>query len=255
MAAIFTASSSPNRTSPVIRGKWVLENLPGRRLAEPPADAGLLDDKAGERGRTLREQLAAHRRHESCAGCHDKIDPVGFTLENFDAIGRYRSKEAGRPVDASGTLPGGLQIQGPAQLRLALRQHHVDEFIRNTVRRLSAFALGHALKPQDEGLVRQLLETLEDNDHRADALVEAIVLSEAPPHSGLGASLPNQFFTNDGQRGDGGRLGTQDQRTEGDGLEAPQTRQLLLLFREVTLGTDKHENRQGSAEVHFMKPS
>lgn len=179
MAAILTASSTPNRTSPVIRGKWVLENLLGRRLAEPPADAGQLDDKAGERGRTLREELAAHRRHESCAGCHDKIDPVGFALENFDAIGRYRSEEAGRPVDASGTLPGGLQIQGPAQLRLALQQHHADEFIRNIVRRLSAFALGRALKPQDEGLVRQLLETLEDNDHRADALVEAIVLSEA----------------------------------------------------------------------------
>lgn len=179
MAAILTASSTPNRTSPVIRGKWVLENLLGRRLAEPPADAGQLDDKAGERGRTLREELSAHRRHESCAGCHDKIDPVGFALENFDAIGRYRSEEAGRPVDASGTLPGGLQIQGPAQLRLALQQHHADEFIRNIVRRLSAFALGRALKPQDEGLVRQLLKTLEDNDLRADALVEAIVLSEA----------------------------------------------------------------------------
>jgi hypothetical protein len=179
MAAILTASSTPNRTSPVIRGKWVLENLLGRRLAEPPADAGQLDDKAGERGKTLREELAAHRRHESCAACHDKIDPVGFALENFDAIGRYRGEEAGRPVDASGTLPGGLQIQGPAQLRLALQQHHADEFIRNIVGRLSAFALGRALNPRDEGLVRQLLKTLEDNDLRADALVEAIVLSEA----------------------------------------------------------------------------
>jgi hypothetical protein len=179
MAAILTASSTPNRTSPVIRGKWVLENLLGRRLAEPPADAGQLDDKAGERGMTLREELAAHRRHESCAACHDKIDPVGFALENFDAIGRYRSEEAGRPVDASGTLPGGLKIQGPAQLRQALRQHHADEFIRNVVRRLSAFALGRALKPQDEGLVRRLLKTLDENDLRADALIEAVVLSEA----------------------------------------------------------------------------
>jgi len=179
MAAILTASSTPNRTSPVIRGKWVLENLLGRRLAEPPADAGQLDDKAGERGRTLREELAAHRRQESCAACHDKIDPIGFALENFDAIGRYRSEEAGRLVDASGTLPGGLHIQGPAQLRLALQQHHADEFIRNVVRRVSAFALGRALKPQDEGLVRQLLKNLEDNDLRADALIEAVVLSEA----------------------------------------------------------------------------
>lgn len=179
MAAILTASSTPNRTSPVIRGKWVLENLLGRRLAEPPADAGQLDDKAGDRGRTLREELAVHRRNETCAACHDKIDPLGFALENFDAIGRYRSEEAGRPVDASGTLPGGLKIQGPAQLRQALQQHHADEFIRNVVRRLTAFALGRALKPQDEGLVRQLLKTLQDNGLRADVLVETIVLSEA----------------------------------------------------------------------------
>lgn len=179
MAAILTASSTPNRTSPVIRGKWVLENLLGRRLAEPPADAGQLDDKAGDRGRTLREELAAHRRNETCAACHDKIDPLGFALENFDAIGRYRSEEAGRPVDASGTLPGGLKIQGPAQLRQALQQHHADEFIRNVVRRLTAFALGRALKPRDEGLVRRLLTTIEGNGARADVLVEAIVLSEA----------------------------------------------------------------------------
>jgi hypothetical protein len=179
MAAVLTASSTPNRTSPVIRGKWVLETLLGRKLAEPPADAGQLDDKAGDRGKTLREELAAHRRNESCASCHDKIDPIGFGLENFDAIGRFREKEAGKPVDASGTLPGGIEINGPAELRNAIQQHHADEFIRNVTQRLTAFALGRALKPQDEGLIRQLLAILKKSDHRADVLIESIVLSEA----------------------------------------------------------------------------
>jgi hypothetical protein len=179
MAAVLTASSTPNRTSPVIRGKWVLETLLGRKLAEPPADAGQLDDKAGERGKTLREELAAHRRNESCASCHDKIDPIGFGLENFDAIGRFRDKEANKPVDASGTLPGGIEINGPAELRNAIQKHHSDEFIRNVTQRLTAFALGRALKPQDEGLIRQLLATLKQNDHRADVLIDSIVLSEA----------------------------------------------------------------------------
>ncbi len=179
MAAVLTASSTPNRTSPVIRGKWVLETLLGRRLAEPPADAGQLDDKAGDRGKTLREELALHRRNESCAACHDKIDPIGFGLENFDAIGRFRDQEAGKAVDASGTLPGGVMINGPAELRRAIAARHRDEFVRNITKRLAAFALGRALKPEDEGLLRALLASLEKSGYRADGLVESIVLSDA----------------------------------------------------------------------------
>lgn len=179
MGAILTASATPNRTSPVLRGKWVLENLLGRHLAEPPADAGQLDDKAGERGKTLREELAEHRRHESCAGCHDKIDPIGFGLENFDAIGRYRTEEAGKPVDATGQLPGGPGFQGPAELRALLAARHRDEFIANLARRLAAFGLGRALRPQDEGLVRRLLADTAADGHRARSLIEALVLSEA----------------------------------------------------------------------------
>jgi mono/diheme cytochrome c family protein len=179
MGAVLTASSTPNRTSPVLRGKWVLETLLGRHLAEPPADAGQLDDQAGRRGKTLREELAAHRRHESCAGCHDKIDPIGFGLEPFDAVGRIRSEEAGRPVDAAGRLPGGIAFTGPAELRALLAARHRDEFLANLTRRLTSFALGRALRPEDEGLVRDLLAALEASDHRADHLVEAIVLSEA----------------------------------------------------------------------------
>jgi hypothetical protein len=179
MAATFTASATPNRTSPVLRGKWVLENLLGRHLAEPPADAGQLDDKAGDRGKTLREELAAHRRHESCAGCHDKIDPIGFGLENFDAIGRFREDEAGRPVDASGELPGGQRFTGPAELRRLLMARHQEEFLTNVTRRLAAFSLGRALRPQDEGLIRRLMAECQATGWHADALVESLVLSEA----------------------------------------------------------------------------
>ena len=178
MAAVLTASSTPNRTSPVLRGKWVLENLLGRHLAEPPADAGQLDDKAGERGKTLREELAAHRRSEACASCHDKIDPIGFGLENFDAIGRFRSMVAGRHVDATGSLPGGHSFSGPAELRALIQSRHQDEFIKNVTRRMMAFALGRRLRVEDEGLIRQLLVELRKSQYRADALVEAIVTSE-----------------------------------------------------------------------------
>jgi hypothetical protein len=100
-------------------------------------------------------------------------------LENFDAIGRFRDEEAGKPVDASGTLPGGHSFNGPAELRTLLKTRHQDEFIANLTRRLTAFALGRALKPQDQGLVRLLLADLKKSGHRADALIESIVLSEA----------------------------------------------------------------------------
>lgn len=178
MGAILTTTATPNRTSPVIRGKWVLETLLGRHLAEPPADAGQLDDKAGEdRGKTLREELAEHRRNETCAACHDKLDPIGFGLENFDAIGRFRLNEAGKPVDASGQLPGGTTFNGPAELRAWLLKSRSDEFARNFTHHLLAFALGRELKPEDEGTVRDLLKATKQGGYRVDALVEAVVTS------------------------------------------------------------------------------
>ncbi len=94
-------------------------------------------------------------------------------MENFDAIGRFRAQEAGNPVDASSTLPDGIQINGPSELRKAIQQHHAEEFIRNVTQRLTAVAPGRALKPQDEGLIRRLIAYLKMNDHRADALIEA----------------------------------------------------------------------------------
>lgn len=188
MAAVLTASSTPNRTSPVLRGKWVLENLLGRTLAEPPADAGQLDDRAGRRGKTLREELALHRRDASCASCHDRIDPIGFGLECFDAIGRSRTTEAGQPLDTRGELPGGRSFNGPAELRALLAEEYRDEFVANLIRRLLAFALGRRLRVEDEGLVRTLHDRLEQAEFRADTLIEEIVLSDAFQIQGTGST-------------------------------------------------------------------
>ncbi len=190
MAAVLTASSTPNRTSPVLRGKWVLENLLGRTLAEPPADAGQLDDRAGRRGKTLREELARHRRDASCAVCHDRIDPIGFGLECFDAIGRRRETQAGQPLDTAGSLPGGRTFAGPAELRALLAADYRDEFVANLIRRLLAFALGRSLRVEDEGLVQTIQTQLEHDDFRADTLIAAIVLSDAFAVQGPSSTEP-----------------------------------------------------------------
>ncbi|HQZ27444.1 MAG TPA: DUF1585 domain-containing protein, partial [Verrucomicrobiales bacterium] len=124
-------------------------------------------------------ELAEHRRNESCAVCHDRIDPIGFGLENFDAIGRFREKEAGRPVVATGELPGGHVFSGAAELRALLQERHETEFLTNVTRRLTSFALGRALQAPDEGLVREMLVVLAASGNRADSLIEGIVLSDA----------------------------------------------------------------------------
>lgn len=176
MASVLTATSSATRTSPVIRGKWVLETLLGRELPEPPADAGELPGNAGE-ARTLREELLIHRRNPTCATCHDKIDPIGFGLENFDAIGRFRTKQAGRPIDAKGELPGGTIVDGPIELKQYLKTDKKTEFTRNVTRRLLAFALGRELQYFDEPAVDTILAAVEADEYRAATLVEQIILS------------------------------------------------------------------------------
>ncbi|NNE92119.1 MAG: DUF1588 domain-containing protein [Verrucomicrobiales bacterium] len=142
--AVLVSTSSPARTNPVRRGKWVWENLLGQSVGEPLPDAGELPGDAGEaRGKTLREELAEHRSREECARCHDKIDPIGFGLENFDATGRWRTTEAGKPVDASGELFGsGAEFSGPVELRNLLLEKHGQDLTENVVRRLQALFTG-----------------------------------------------------------------------------------------------------------------
>jgi hypothetical protein len=177
-AVALTVTSSASRTSPVVRGKWVLETLLGEKTPEPPADAGALDPEAGEkRNKTLRQELLDHRRNASCAMCHNKIDPIGFGLENFDAIGRYRTEEAGQPVDNSGELPGGAAFRGPAELKKLLLAKRKSAFIRNVVERMLSFALGRKLELFDEPAIAGITAAVEADGYRAATLVKQIVLS------------------------------------------------------------------------------
>lgn len=176
MGSVLTATSSPTRTSPVVRGKWILETLLGRRLPEPPADAGELPGDAGE-ARTLREELLLHRRNPTCATCHDKIDPIGFGLENFDAIGRFRAKQGGKPIDARGELPGGVSFDGPVELKRYLVTERKAEFVRNLTQRLLSFALGRELQYFDEPEIEEIASTVESAEFSSRTLIEQIVLS------------------------------------------------------------------------------
>jgi hypothetical protein len=178
MASVLTVTSSASRTSPVVRGKWVLETLLGEKTPDPPPDAGALEPEAGEtRNKTLREELLSHRRNESCAVCHNKIDPIGFGLENFDAIGAFRSDEAGRPVDNSGELPGGINFRGAAELKQLLVRQRKADFLRNLVERLLSFSLGRKLELYDEPAIAAITAAVAADDYRARTLVEQIVLS------------------------------------------------------------------------------
>jgi hypothetical protein len=178
MASVLTVTSSASRTSPVVRGKWVLETLLGEKMPEPPPDAGALEPEAGEtRNKTLREELLNHRRNESCAVCHNKIDPVGFGLESFDAIGAFRREEAGRPVDSTGELPGGPTFRGAAELKQLLIRERKTEFLRNLVERLLSFALGRNLELYDEPTIAAITEAVAADNYKARTLIEQIVLS------------------------------------------------------------------------------
>lgn len=177
-AAILTATSLPLRTSPVKRGKWILDNLLGTPPPPPPQDAGVLpaDDKTPD-GLSFREQLERHRKVASCAGCHQKIDPLGFGLENFDAIGRWRTADAnGKPVDSKAQLADGRQFSTPAELKGLLLKSS-DLFCRNFCRKLLGYALGRPLEYYDEPVVAQLTGVLKSNGYRIRPVIQAIVAS------------------------------------------------------------------------------
>lgn len=177
-AAILTATSMPLRTSPVKRGKWILDTLLGTPPPPPPPDAGVLpgDDKSTE-GLSFRETLEVHRTKASCAGCHEKIDPLGFGLENFDAIGRWRTKDAnGNPIDSKATLPGDISFSTPQELKQLLLAS--DElFLRNLSRKMLAYALGRPLEYYDEPVVTDLVTKLRKDDLKMQTLILSVIES------------------------------------------------------------------------------
>ena len=178
MGSILTATSLPLRTSPVKRGKWILETMLGEPPPPPAPDAGELpaDDKSPE-GLSFRQQLEIHRKDPKCATCHARIDPLGFGLENFDAIGRWRTREVnGQPVDSTAVLPGDITFSTPAELKKLLMGAK-DKVARNICRKMLAYALGRSLEYYDEPVINELLATLKAKDYQIQYLVLAIAES------------------------------------------------------------------------------
>ncbi len=175
-ASILTVSSYPTRTSPVIRGKWLLENILGAPHLEPPPGVPPLDDnKVGING-TLRTQLEQHRSNPACAVCHAKIDPLGFGFENYDATGAWRTHDGKYPIDASGMLPGGEVFSGPSELRAILTNKKKD-FTRCLTEKMLTFALGRGLESYDRGAVETIVRRIEAHEYRFSRLVHEIVNS------------------------------------------------------------------------------
>lgn len=182
LAAVLTSASYARRTSPVLRGKWLLQNLLGTAVEPPPPGIPPLENAdVGGQPATMRARLEAHRRDPDCAACHEVMDPLGFSLEHFDAIGRWRTLDNGLPVDARGILPDGTSVDGPAGLRQALLSRQ-DEFLRHFTRRLLGYALGRALTSLDDCVVERCLERLREEQGSARGLLEEIILSYAFQH-------------------------------------------------------------------------
>jgi hypothetical protein len=176
MAAVHAATSYPLRTSPVLRGRWVLESLLGGKVPPPPPDVPALEEAEKAGHKTLREQLESHRTKSECAACHDKMDPLGFGLENFDVLGRWREKDRGQPIDPTGTLPSGQTYTGPAGLKGVLLERK-DAIVKHLVRKMTGYAFGRELNKFDDCVVDRALEALQKDKYRSSVLVEQVAMS------------------------------------------------------------------------------
>ena len=180
-SSILTLTSYANRTSPVLRGKYVLGNLLGAPPAPPPPNIPALATESKDSGRVLpmREALAQHRANPACAGCHAAMDPIGFAMDNFDALGRWRTVDAsGTPIDPSGVLPDGTRFEGVSGLRQVLLSHP-ERFVATLTENLLAYALGRSLEYYDQPIIRSVVRDSASRDYRFSELVLGIVNSAA----------------------------------------------------------------------------
>jgi hypothetical protein len=179
--AVLLRTSYGDRTSPVLRGAWVLDKLMGTPPAPPPPNVETdLSTPAGEKPTTVRARLEQHREDASCKGCHGVIDPYGLALENFSATGAWRNfdTQAEEPIDASTVLPGGLAVDGPAELREALLRRP-DQFVQALTTKLMMYALGRELEYYDMPQIRAVVRAAERDDYRFASIVTGIVASDA----------------------------------------------------------------------------
>ena len=174
--ALLMVTSRADRTAPVLRGKWILENVFGTPPPPPVPNAGALPTSSETAPRTLRERMEMHRASPTCAGCHKVMDPLGFALENFDGVGAWRSRESGLPIDASGQLADGTTVDGVVALRHALVARS-DIFVRTLTEKLMTYALGRGLQHYDMPVVRDIVRKAEKQEYRFSAVIMGIVTS------------------------------------------------------------------------------
>jgi hypothetical protein len=175
--SILTVTSYPDRTSPVVRGKWILENLLGTPPPPPLPNVGeLKPTSAAGAVLSMRERMAQHRANPVCASCHAMMDPLGLSLENFDAVGKWRTLgESSTPIDASGVLPDGTKFQGPAGLRDALLRS--NRFVSTLTEKMLTYALGRGLEHYDAPAVRAIINGAARDDYRLSSLIVGVVQS------------------------------------------------------------------------------
>jgi hypothetical protein len=178
-ASILTLTSNPTRTSPVKRGKWILDNILG--APPPPPPPGVLDLEETEEAEllgSLRERMEQHRADPTCAVCHRKMDALGFGFENFDGIGAWRELDGRFEIDPAGELPGDQQFSGPGQLRAILKSERKSEFVRCFCQKMLTYALGRGLETYDRVTVDQIVAEVEQDDCRFSSVVLAVVKSD-----------------------------------------------------------------------------
>ena len=189
--SVLTLTSNPTRTSPVKRGKWVLENLLGTPPPPPPPDVPELEETGRQLGGTLRQQLEQHRADPSCASCHARMDPIGFGLENFDAIGAWRTRDGDADIDASGKLGASDAFSGAAELSAILAKTRRGEFLRSLAEKMLTYALGRGMEYYDRPALEKIVESLAANEDRFSALVLGVAesfpfqMERAEPHQPL----------------------------------------------------------------------
>lgn len=177
MAAVLATSSYPHRTSPVLRGKWILENILGEPPPPPPPNVPELEENhAADKPQSLRARLEQHRADPSCASCHDRIDPLGFGLENYDVLGRWRTDAEGGPIDSAGVLPDGTTFHNPEELKAILFERK-DQFTRVLTEKMLAYALGRGLTFEDRCTVDQIVDRVKNTGYNSHTLVLEIVRS------------------------------------------------------------------------------
>ncbi len=174
--SILTVTSYPDRTSPVLRGKWVLENLLGAPPPPPPPNVPALQENSAAKPTTVRQRLEQHRANPTCASCHSRMDPLGFALENFDPIGRWREADHGVPIDSATVLPDGSKIDGPVAFRKALLDRR-EEFVTNVVEKLLTYSLGRGVDYHDAPTVRRIVNDTAVRDYRWSDIVLSVVKS------------------------------------------------------------------------------